>query len=533
MKKVWLLLIIIVVLLIAGYLLSPVIFQQNENQELSMEDLNRVITEEQFIPMFTEAAIDAPHRYDDTTYAFRGSALIDINNDGIEELWLAGGKGEADSLFTYDGERFVNQAAQFGLDINTTTAGGALSIDANNDQRTDLFIAREDGIYFYENTGDTFTEEKLGITIEADAIPMSLSAGDINKDGFVDLYITTFKSPKSLKLATFNSPANRTQNIMAVNNGDGTYSDATESTGLAFDQNTFQATFVDLNNDTWQDLVLATNTDQVIVYENKNGVFEKKEPITELGFWMGLTVADYDNDGDQDIFVSNVGNTIPERNARGDLRNDQVLDLEWRLLENEGNFVFRSVSEETQLLDYEFAWGAVFSDLNLDGKQDLLVSENYVKWPAHRINKLDSRLLIQTDDHIFLPTTEASNAQNPYYGTTPLISDFNQDGYPDLIWVNLGEPTRVLMNNGGDNIGLHIAIPDSLEYLGSRVDIEYNDGTISSHQVIAGQGLLSDSTSSLFIGLGQTKSIDSIVLTTMANETRDLMSLIEDNKIQL
>jgi len=534
MKKPLILGILITLLIAAFFFLRP-FFQQEENvEELSMEALENLTTETNFIPTFTEASIDAPHTYDDSTYAFRGSALIDINNDGIEELWLAGGKGEPDSLFMYENTVFTNKADSANLANANSTAGGAISLDIDDDKDIDLIIAREDGIYIATNNNAVFETTKVDLEFEQDAVPMSLTAGDINKDGAIDLYISTFKSAKKLKLATFNNPSNRTANILALNNGDNTFIDATEESGLTFSQNTFQASFVDLNNDTWQDLVLSTNTDTVMIYKNNtDGTFTALDPFTELGFWMGMAIADYDNDGDQDIFFSNVGNTIPENSARGDLRADQELDLEWRLLENNGDFQFSSVSEKTELLGYEFAWGAVFSDLNLDGKQDLLVSESYVKWPAHKIKRLDSRLLMQTDEGTFLPATEAANAENPYYGTTPITSDFNADGYPDIVWVNLDEPTRVLMNDGGVNSALTITLPDTVEYIGARIDITYTDKTIQSHQKVIGQGLMTDTSSTFLLGLGQTKAIETITLTDLNGTQSDLFPLIKANKLSL
>ncbi len=533
MKKVILLVGVLIVLIGGFVFVKPFIQPEEQVAELSMEALSNVTTETNFIPTFTEASIDAPHTYNDTTYAFRGSSLIDINNDGTEELWLAGGKNEPDSLFEYTASGFRNIAETTGLATNTSTAGGAISIDIDKDNDTDLIIAREDGIYLAINSNGKFTYQKTDLAFEQDAVPMSITAGDINKDGFVDLYISTFKSAKKLKLATFNNPSNRTANVFALNNGDNTFTDATDAYGLTFSQNTFQASFVDLNNDTWQDLVLSTNTDKVIIYKNNtDGTFTALEPVTDLGFWMGMAIADYDNDGDQDLFFSNVGNTIPAKSARGDLRSDQVLDLEWRLLENKGDFVFSLAPAETGLNGFEFAWGATFTDLNLDGLQDLLVSESYVKWPAHKIKRLDSRLLMQTDENAFIAATEAANAENPYYGTTPLTSDFNHDGYPDIIWANLNEPTRVLLNDGGKNTALVVQLPDTVEYLGSRIDITYTNGNKSSHQKIVGQGLMSDTSSELLIGLGQ-NVIEQITLTKSDETTSDLKDLIKDNRISL
>ena len=89
---------------------------------------------------------------------------------------------------------------------------------------------------------------------------------------------------------------------------------------------------------------------------------------------MGVAVGDIDNDGDQDLFFSNVGKSIPKVLTAGDLRDDQHQTHEWLLLRNDGDFHFTDLTEAYRLTGEGFAWGAVFEDLDLDGRLDLLVS---------------------------------------------------------------------------------------------------------------------------------------------------------------
>jgi hypothetical protein len=90
---------------------------------------------------------------------------------------------------------------------------------------------------------------------------------------------------------------------------------------------------------------------------------------------MGIAVTDYGDDGLVDFFFSNVGSTPPEILVKGDLRDDQKFNPKWIMFKNKGNFQFDDIAEQVKIADYEFSWGAIFEDFNLDGKDDLMVSE--------------------------------------------------------------------------------------------------------------------------------------------------------------
>lgn len=91
------------------------------------------------------------------------------------------------------------------------------------------------------------------------------------------------------------------------------------------------------------------------------------------------------------------------------------------------------------------------ADMNNDGLQELIVAENYVEFPPHKVFKLPGRFLTQKEDHTFVATEQESGVVNKHFAITPLISDFNLDGYQDLVWVNISGPAKVFLNKGGDN----------------------------------------------------------------------------------
>lgn len=504
-------LIILTVILIVGTLF--IFSRQTGTQEATIEDITRELPEESLPPTFSEIPVNFTNVYDKSSLSFAGGSLIDVDGDGTDEVFVGGGRGQDDALLRFNGTAFVNEIDLSGLS-NSAETFGSVSIDIDGDDDSDLFVAREDGIYLYVNNGGTFDGSKLDVTFAPQTLPIALAASDINHDGFVDLYVSTFIASEAFRPAVFNDPNHAKPNVMLLNNGDNTFTDITDESGLAVSQNTILSVFVDLDGDGWQDLVVSPNTDTLKIFKNKtDGTFTEIPEQSVYGFWMGLAVGDVDLDGDQDLFFSNTGKTVPKAVARGDLRADQQLDSNWRLLRNDGDFAFTDITQESGLQGFEFAWGVVFEDFNLDGRLDLSVAENYIKWPPHKINKLAGRMFWQDSIGTFVPITRIAGVENRYYGMTPLVSDFNADGYPDLVYINLDGPVRAFLNNGGANHFVKIVIQDSASSLGASVTLTKLDGTIMNKQVVTSTGMLSDQSDVLTFGIGRDESVQSVIIT--------------------
>ena len=246
---------------------------------------------------------------------------------------------------------------------------------------------------------------------------------------------------------------------------------------------------------------------------------------------MGIAVGDYDNDGFQDIMFSNVGKSLPAFLLRGDLNKNQTLITDWILFHNNGNFTFSNKAKETKIANYEFSWGAVFEDFNLDGLQDLVVSENYVDLPNSRIMPLPSRFLMQLEGNEFTNIEGINNTQNPYNGITPLIADFNLDGYPDLIHINLNGELKAYISRGNlDNNYIKVKTPETAAYLNARITVELKSGKTITLQKVSGEGLASDQSHLLFVGLGKETEVKSCKINLTSGVERNI-EIASINKI--
>ena len=180
------------------------------------------------------------------------------------------------------------------------------------------------------------------------------------------------------------------------------------------------------------------------------------------------------------------------------------------LFRNDGNFTFTDVAKETKVANFEFSWGAIFEDFNLDGRQDLVVAENYVDFPPHKLFKLPGRFLLQRPDGTFAAVEDQANAINKNYAITPLSSDFNQDGYPDLAFANIDGPVIVRLNEGGDANFIGVRLPENAKYAGASITVTKKDGTTLTDAYVIGEGLGSDQTSTVTFGLGTESEITSV-----------------------
>ncbi len=460
------------------------------------------------IPTFKEIPINFTHQFNGKeSLPVTASVLIDINNDGVDELFLGGGYNQQDEIFSYENGKFVSISEKVGLpkkENNTTLAGA--STDFDNNGFTDLIVSREDGITIYYNNQGEFTAQKIDYDLADNATPLGLTLGDVNKDGYTDIFVSNYIRKKQMVGQNNFSKNYGPQSLLLINNGDNTFKNTTIEAGLEYIHNTFMAVLIDIDNDTWLDLIIAYDTGEIRTYQNKGGeTFELKEnPTTnKYAYPMGIAVGDYNNDGLVDFMFSNVGSTVPSFIASGNIEDKSLFNPSWIFFENKGNFVFEDVAEQTQTKDFEFSWGAVFADMNNDGLQELIVAENYIAFPPHKVFKLPSRFLVQKEDHTFVSTEEKSGVVNPNYAITPLVSDFNQDGYLDLIWTNIGSPVLAYINDGGDNNFIQVILDDNAENLGAKVEVITTGGKKITEDFIVGEGLTSDQSATLHFGLGK------------------------------
>lgn len=470
---------------------------------------------------------------------FMALSAIDVDNDGIDEIFVGGGIGQQDAIQAYNGSSLITSNYGNGIrkDQNDPTYG-AMSIDATADGLADLFVARESGVYFYTNTGNGFEGGQLDIPLDQKSMPLSIAAGDINKDGAVDLYISNYIRPEYVEGETiFNDLEYGGINNLLLNNGDNTFTDITHESGVYHQHNSFLSMFVDLNDDGHSELIVAHDTGVPSVYRNNGDLtFSNVELPVTYSYPMGIAVSDINNDGQLDLYFSNVGPTLPTKMLRGDLREEQQLNTDYILLENKGNLVFEDSAQQRNAALYGFGWGLVSFDFNNDTRADYLISQNYIRFPGATTGLFDlypGRLLQQGSDGQFQAVEEIAGLANEHFGVNMVITDFDNNGWPDVVLGNLDGELRAFINEGGDNHWLKVRLPDTPASLGAIVRLTTSSGEGYVNQVYTSEGLGSDQTHELFFGLGANNDLSRLHVQYQDGRTDTINNPTIDSMISL
>jgi len=335
-----------------------------------------------------------------------GLAVGDVNGDGLDDLYVCQEGGLPNLLFAQNPDATAQDISESSGVNWLESTRGALLVDLDNDGDQDLAATVAAGLVVAENDGRGHYWVRA--VLPTTRSTYSLAAADYDQDGDVDLFVCGYfpsQVTDSTELVAGSDDADQfvyhdsnmgAPNSMYRNDGaqaEWKFADVTNEVGL--DENnsrfSFAAQWEDFDNDGDQDLYVANDYGRNNLYRNDDGHFVDiagTAHVEDSAAGMGVTWADFDHDGWMDVYVSNMysaaGNRIAAQSTFKPNSDQQVRTRLLRfargnsLFKNLGDGTFSDVSEAAGVTMGRWAWSSNFVDLNNDSWDDLVVANGYV-----------------------------------------------------------------------------------------------------------------------------------------------------------
>jgi enediyne biosynthesis protein E4 len=460
-----------------------------------------------------------------------GCVWFDYNNDGLPDLYVVNGRPLDDSmhphplkvkpdplphnhLYRNDGNgHFTDVTEQAGLAPDLYSVG-VTAADYDNDGHVDLLVTGYGRAILYHNDGNGhFTDVTAKAGIKVDGWSISSTWLDYDRDGCVDLFVGRYVKFDPKYRAFYgadNYPGpldyEGETNRLYHNNCDGTFTDVTDKSGIgAYVGRTMGVTAADFDGDGWDDIYVANDRTENFLFHNKHdGTFEEIGNDSGTAFGqngestsaMGPVFADLEGKGKLDLWVT-------------DGRYN-------RMLSNTGKLSFDDIGARngvSQANAQYVSWGSGIYDYDNDGQLDILIFHGGLIFLIPQEHTLFRGLGDGRFEDVSREAGAVLNKRSVARGAC--FGDYDNDGKVDAFLVNLGAK-GTLVHNVSTNTGHWVAIKlkgtkSNRDGIGARVDV-YAGGKRSMQERVAESGYLSQNDDRLHFGLGTATAVDKVVV---------------------
>jgi len=503
-----------------------------------------------FTDVAAQAGLTAPIIYggvDKKTYIIEtvgcGVAFFDYDNDGWLDIFLLSGtrlegppQGATNRLYKNNRDGTFTDVTQHA-GLNRTGWASAVTVgDYNNDGFEDLFLTYYGGQVLYRNNGDgTFTDVTAAARLTRTGTDWNSGCTwvDYNRDGHLDLFVATYldfdlkTTPKPGGSSNCNwkgvpvncGPRGLKTSLQRLyrNNGDGTFTDVSQASGVSKARNGYAMTTVaaDFDNDGWPDIYVACDSTPSFLFRNNHdGTFTEEALIRGIAVnedgqeqaGMGVAIGDFNLDGDLDLFVTHFADDtsiLYQGNGMGTFE-DVTLGA--------------GLGVETRFI----GWGAGMVDLDNDGWPDLFAGTGSVYPEVSRVlpeypyktpcvifrNLGSSGSKVKFEE---LGTEAGPGISAAHSSRGCAFGDFDNDGDMDVLLMNMNEPPSLLRNDvTGTGHWLKVFLigtKSNRSAIGSRVTAAYGE-KMQAQEVVAQSSFYSVNDRRLHFGLGPAETAD-------------------------
>lgn len=494
------------------------------------------VSSAQPLSLFTEVSeeVGLDYTYPGNQFQMAGTGLmvIDVNNDGWEDLFQCGGVFDAKLWINVNG-KFIDATGQYRLDsLSGYFIQGATAADFNNDGYDDFIVTnfgkglsngdKKHPVVLMNVEGKYFEPIKLDAILEK-GYYSAATVGDINNDGFTDIYLTNYLTSMgeiedSITGEIGYDPTCAENKLLINDNGEG-FKEVSKEYNLNDGGCGLSALLIDLDNDNDLDLLLLNDFGMWSGIGNKcfrNDYPEKtftdisdQFEFNEKMYGMGIGPGDFDSDGNMDFYVTNVGkNSLYklEDNVFKDVAESQGVDL---------TFVYDSIRSTS--------WSGLFFDYEFDGDLDLFVSNGNVAILTPKTAITDPNKLFIQENGAFKDTSERSGLNNGLSHRGAVVFDYDRDGDLDIItsvakmpWGAFGgqdQKIKCYRNNvvRENFIVFKLTGEEGINKNAFGAKVYFKNGDTTTMKIIDnGSGHASQSTQLLYYGLGDKNSLDEL-----------------------
>ncbi len=503
-----------------------------------------------------------------------GVALGDVNNDGWTDIYFTGNL-KSNKLYLSNGEGSYNDITESaGVGGTKSWSTGVTMVDINADGYLDIYVCNSGDIAgdnkeneLFINNGDlTFTESAADYGLNDGGYSTHASFFDYDKDGDLDVYLlnNSYQAIGSFNLRINERPKRDAQGgDKLLQNNNGVYTDVSESAGIYGSVIGFGLgiTVGDVNNDNWEDIYVSNDFfERDYLYINQQDGTFKEVLVDQVGSIsgasMGADMADVDNDGNADLFVTEMLPSDPERlksvttfedwnKYQYNLKNGYHHQFTRNTLQyNNGDGTFSELGRYAGVEASDWSWGALFFDMNNDGLKDLFVAngiyqdltnQDYLQYIA---NEQVIKSIIQDDgvnykelidiipsnpvpNHFYLNKGQLSfervhdsSTDVPTFSNGSAYGDLDNDGDLDLVINNVNMPPQIYINQTDLQDDQHFVTVSlrgdraNLKAIGARIIVTAGDSLRIENQVQPARGFQSSVDFKQVIGVGKADRVD-------------------------
>ncbi len=543
----------------------------------------------------------------DYLYNGGGVAVGDFNNDGRPDLYFAGNVVQNELYLNQGDFQFRNVTEAAGVGASDMWATGVALVDINQDGLLDLYVcgggpkagtaSRANRLYVNQGVGNdglpSFAERAEQYGVGDPSYSTQAAFFDYDRDGDLDLYVLNNaiedRGQVSIDRRRTQGRAASTDRLYR-NDGDGTFTEVSEQAGIQIEGHGLGVAITDVNKDGWPDVYVANDfiSNDLLYVNNGDGTFTNRIDAYlkhQSHSSMGVDVADVNNDAWSDIVVLDM---LPPGNRRNKMMSrffDQssferalrigyesqyvrnMLQLNYGPTPN-GELAFGEIGQLAGIEATDWSWAPLLADYDNDGDRDLFVTNGYGKdvtnldfarkvrktttFGSDEAQKRALSKLLEDLPRVSLPNYFFENegglrfadrtgewaASPPGLSTGAAMGDLDGDGDLDLVTNNINEVATILENRASERDSTHSLRVDLRGPTGNRGGFGakltlYNDGATQYHEHFPYRGYQSTVQPIVHFGLGADTTADSLSVVWPDGRTQLLTDVTTGQEIDV